>query len=217
MPFVTSTDAALDYRSTHSRGHDRGDYWSCASRNVVQVPPACSKRTHGFLVSQGGTACRGCAAEQQEAKVCTLNFDNVLASRREYSLRLLVPAAHSHPVEVPSGEGDQVTGLLNLYLLCHPAAIGSRNGVPVFAAANLSHPAKHSVMIPLGNALNRRQIRLNSMRSRPEYCHRSKRTLTSVDSSPLPGRVELRHPHSAGRPTQKQKKRHYESCCACVE
>lgn len=44
----------------------------------------------------------GCAAEQQEAQLCTWNFHGMLASRRKSALRLLVPPAHSHSVEVPT-------------------------------------------------------------------------------------------------------------------
>ena len=56
-------------------------------------------RTNGTPV--GGTASIGCVAKQREAQVSTLNSHGTLASRKESSLRLLVPAAHSHRVEVP--------------------------------------------------------------------------------------------------------------------
>ena len=62
----------------------------------------------------GDTAWIDRVAEQQEVEVFMLSFYGMLASRRESSLRLLVPAANSQSAEVPpSGVAPMTTDIVN--------------------------------------------------------------------------------------------------------
>ena len=90
-------------RSVHVELSWHTDSWktafpraSCACGTLPRCGSATQKR-----ITPGGTACIGCVAKQQEAEDCTLNSNSMLDPGRECSLRLLVPAAHSHTVEVP--------------------------------------------------------------------------------------------------------------------
>ena len=90
-------------RSVHVELSWHTDSWktafpqaSCAFGTLPRCGSATPKK-----ITPGGTACIGCVAKLQEAEVCTLSYHGILTLGRLLSHGLLVPAAHSHDVEVP--------------------------------------------------------------------------------------------------------------------